>query len=215
MNLLIMGPAGSGKGTMSERILTVYDIPHISTGDMLRKAIDDKLEYGLKANEYMSQGKLVPDEIINQIIEARLQEKDLDNGFLADGYPRTLQQALEFDMILGRLGKKIDAVLNLVVDFDELAKRVTGRRLCPNCKAIYHIENHPSKVEGICDVCGSKLIQRNDDTIESLKTRLDEHHRNTEPVLEHYRQKGLVYDIDASRDIDTVFKNVEEVLKAL
>lgn len=215
MNILIMGPAGSGKGTMSEKILKTYNIPHISTGDMLRKAISEKAPYGLEAKKYMDNGLLVPDDVIHQIIEARLKENDLQNGFLADGYPRTLPQAIKFDTILNGLGKKVDAVINLTIDFDALAIRITGRRLCPSCGSIYHTTNKPSKVEGVCDHCSAKLIQRSDDTVEQLKVRLEEHRKNTEPVLTHYREQNIVYDVNATLDMETVFGMIRKIIEEL
>lgn len=215
MNILITGPAGSGKGTMSEKILKRYAIPHISTGDMLRKAIQQQAPYGIEAKKHMDNGLLVPDEVIHQIIEARLKEKDLNNGFLADGYPRTLPQAEKFDTILNGLGKKVDAVINLTIEFEVLAERITGRRLCPSCGAIYHTKNKPSQSDDVCDVCGSKLIQRSDDTVEQLKVRLEEHRKNTEPVLKHYRAQGIVHDVNAALDMDTVFKNICAIIEGL
>lgn len=212
MNILIMGPAGCGKGTMSDKIVAKYPIPHISTGDMLRDAVKQGTHLGTEAKNYMDAGKLVPDTLINAMVGERLSKSDCDNGFLMDGFPRTLVQAKAFDEVLVDHNKKVDLVINLTVNFDILAQRVTGRRLCKTCGAIYHIQNKPSKVEGICDVCGSTLIQRSDDTVEQLKVRLDEHARNTEPVLDYYREKGLVKDIDATQSMDKVF---EDIIKAL
>ena len=167
MNILIMGPAGAGKGTMSDLILKEYDIPHISTGDMLRENVRNNTELGKEAKSYMEAGKLVPDGVINAMVEKRLQEPDCQKGYLLDCFPRTLIQAETFSEIADKIGKPVEAVIALEVDFEILKERITGRRICPKCGAIYHIKNSPSKVEGICDVCGGELQQRKDDTVES------------------------------------------------
>lgn len=215
MNILIMGPAGSGKGTQSEKILEHFDIPHISTGDMLRGAIKEGSMLGLQAQEFMNKGKLVPDDLVIELIAERLQKSDCQKGYLIDGFPRSLPQALALEEITNRIGKPIQAVINLTVDFDALAERVTGRRTCKNCGAIYHIKYSPPKVEGVCDVCGSALIQRPDDTVEQLKVRLDEHHKNTQPCLDYYQEKGLVININASRPIDEVYDEIQKALAKL
>ena len=160
MNILIMGPAGAGKGTMSDLIIKEYDIPHISTGDMLRENVRNNTELGQQAKEYMNSGKLVPDELINAMVEKRLLEPDCQKGYLLDGFPRTLVQARAFEEMAERIGKPVQSVLALEVGFDTLVDRITGRRICPKCGAIYHVRNKPSKTEGICDECGSELQQR-------------------------------------------------------
>lgn len=212
MNILIMGPAGSGKGTMSEKILENYNIPHISTGDMLRSAIKEGSQLGLKAQTFMNEGKLVPDDLVISLIEERLQKEDCQKGYLIDGFPRSYPQAIALEEITNKIHKPVQLVLNLTVDFDALAERVTGRRVCKNCGAIFHIKNNPPKVEGICDVCGSPLTQRADDTVEQLKVRLDEHYKNTQPCLDYYREKGLVVDINASQEIDKVYDDIKNAL---
>lgn len=208
-----MGPAGSGKGTMSNKILEEYNVPHISTGDMFRAAIKEGTELGLTAKQYMDQGMLVPDEITIAMVKERLMQPDCQKGYLMDGYPRTLKQAYVFEEIANEIGRPVDVVINLTVEFDELAKRVTGRRLCKTCGAIYHIANFPPKQDGICDTCGSPLVQRSDDTVEQLRVRLDEHHKNTEPVLDFYAKKGLVKNVNASQEIEAVWHDVKEVLE--
>ena len=213
MNILIMGPAGSGKGTMSAKILENFKVPHISTGDMFRANIKEGTELGKKAQEYMNAGKLVPDEITVAIVADRLKEPDCQVGYLLDGYPRTLIQAKSFENLSKEIAKPVEIVINLVVEFETLADRITGRRMCKNCGAIYHVRNHPSQVEGICDVCGSPLIQRADDTEEQLRVRLNEHEKNTKPVLDYYREKGLVVDINATRSIDEVWNDVAAALE--
>ena len=213
MNILIMGPAGSGKGTMSAKILENFKVPHISTGDMFRANIKEGTELGKKAQEYMNAGKLVPDEITVAMVADRLKEPDCQVGYLLDGYPRTLIQAKSFENLSKEIAKPVEIVINLVVEFETLADRITGRRMCKNCGAIYHVRNHPSQVEGICDVCGSPLIQRADDTEEQLRVRLNEHVKNTKPVLDYYREKGLVVDINATRSIDEVWNDVAAALE--
>ena len=186
MNLLIIGAPGAGKGTMSELILDKFNLVHVSTGDMLRAAVKNGTPVGLKAQEYMNRGELVPDEVIHDIIVERLSQDDIEQGFLFDGYPRTKNQAVDLDEILKSLNKKIDCVINLNIEDEVLVKRITGRRLCPECGEIYNIYLKPSKKDGICDKCGSELIQRKDDNLESLKVRLSEYHKNTQPVIEYY-----------------------------
>lgn len=212
MNILIMGPAGSGKGTMSELILKEYDIPHISTGDMLRENVKNGTELGQQAKSYMDSGRLVPDEVINGMVEERLQQPDCRKGYLLDGFPRTLVQAEAFEKMSTRIGKPVECVLSLQVPFAALEERITGRRVCKNCGTIYHIKNRPSKVEGVCDVCGGELIQRKDDTAEQLKVRLDEYDRSTRPVLEYYEKQGLVRVINAAQAKDKVFEEVQKAL---
>ena len=212
MNILIMGPAGSGKGTMSDYIVKEFNIPHISTGDMLRENVKNQTQLGIQAKVLMDQGKLVPDDVVNAMVKERLLQDDCKNGFLMDGFPRTLNQAQALEEICATIGKPIDKVINLEVDFDALATRITGRRVCKNCKATYHITFNKPKVEGICDVCGSPLVQRSDDTIEQLKVRLQEHEKNTKPALEFYGAKGLVQDIDASAQMETVWASIKSAL---
>lgn len=215
MNLLIIGAPGSGKGTMSDLIVKHYGIPHISTGDMLRAALKANSPVGLKAQSYMRAGLLVPDEIIQEVIVERFKKPDLTDGFLLDGYPRSLNQAYGLAEIMQDLKRKIDLVLNLKLAEESIYTRITGRRVCPKCAAIYHIKSKPSKVDGICDVCGSKLLQRRDDTAESLKTRLKAYHETTAPVLDYYRQAGCVVDIDADQPIEAVFAAIKEALGRL
>ena len=212
MNVLIMGPAGAGKGTMSDLILKEYDIPHISTGDMLRANVANHTDLGNKAKAYMDAGKLVPDEVINAMVEDRLQQPDCQKGYLLDGYPRTLVQAKEFERIAAKIGKPVECVLGLEVDFEVLKDRITGRRICPKCGATYHIHNFPPKVEGVCDNCGEKLVQRSDDTVEKLTKRMEEYEKSTKPVIDFYGQKGLVTHLDASGKPEAVFGAIKEAL---
>jgi adenylate kinase len=212
MNILIMGPAGAGKGTMSELILKEYDIPHISTGDMLRENVRNNTELGKEAKSYMEAGKLVPDAVINAMVEKRLQEPDCQKGYLLDGFPRTLVQAEAFKVIADKIGKPVESVIALEVDFEVLKERITGRRICPKCGAIYHIKNHPSKVEGICDSCGGELQQRKDDTVEQLIVRMDEYDNSTKPVIDFFEASGVVTHMNASQDASVVFGEIKEAL---
>ena len=203
-----MGPAGAGKGTMSDLILKEYDIPHISTGDMLRDNVRNNTELGNLAKSYMDAGNLVPDDVIIAMVEKRLQEDDCQKGYLLDGFPRTLVQAEAFEKIENKIGKPVECVIALEVGFDTLVERITGRRICPKCGAIYHIHNKPSKVEGICDVCGSELTQRKDDTVEQLTVRMDGYEKSTKPVIDFYDKRGIVSYIDASQETAAVFETV-------
>ena len=215
MNLLIMGPAGAGKGTMSDLIVSEYDIPHISTGDMLRENVKNNTELGKSAQSYMNAGKLVPDDVINAMVEERLQKPDCQKGYLLDGFPRTLVQAEAFAKIAEKIGKPVESVIALEVGFEVLEERITGRRICPKCGAIYHIHTKPSKVESKCDVCGSNLIQRKDDTVEQLKVRMDEYDKSTKPVIDFYAKKGVATRVDAARKPEEVFGAIEKVLNKI
>ena len=210
-----MGPAGAGKGTMSDLILKEYDIPHISTGDMLRDNVRNNTELGNLAKSYMDAGNLVPDDVIIAMVEKRLQEDDCQKGYLLDGFPRTLVQAEAFEKIENKIGKPVECVIALEVGFDTLVERITGRRICPKCGAIYHIHSKPSKVEGICDVCGSELTQRKDDTVEQLTVRMDGYEKSTKPVIDFYDKRGIVSYIDASQETAAVFEKVKEALSKL
>lgn len=215
MNVLIMGAAGSGKGTMAQLIIQEYMIPHISTGNMFRAHMHANTPLGLEARRYIDEGRLVPDEVTIQMIEERLLEPDCQRGYLMDGYPRTLVQAIAFEDIAKQINRPVQAVIHLKVKLDDLTERITGRRVCPKCGAIYHITRMPTKVEGICDICGAKLEHRSDDTVQQLAIRLQEHVTLTQPVLSFYAEKGLVYDIDASQDVDDVFRDVKAVLESI
>ncbi len=215
MNLLLIGAPGTGKGTMSNLLVQDYGLVHVSTGDILRQSIKDGSPVGLRAQSYMQKGQLVPDEVIHDIIVERLSKDDIKKGFLMDGYPRNTEQAIDFDGILNELGLHIDLVVLLNLDEEELKIRITGRRLCKNCGAIYHTRNHPSKVEGICDECGGELYARKDDTLESLEVRLGEYHSATIPTVEYYREQGLVKEVDASKSTDEVYKTIKGLLEEI
>ena len=215
MNILIMGPAGAGKGTMSDLILKEYEIPHISTGDMLRENVKQGTELGKEAKAYMEAGKLVPDDVINAMVEERIQQPDCQKGYLLDGFPRTLVQAEAFSEMAEKIGKPVECVIALEVDFEILKERITGRRVCGSCGAIYHITNNPSEVEGVCDKCGGELTQRKDDTVEQLTVRMEEYKNSTKPVIDYFENLGVVKHIDAARDRKVVFEEIKESLADL
>ena len=213
MNIFIMGAPGSGKGTFSSRIKDEFNLNHISTGDIFRSNIKNETELGLQAKAYTEKGLLVPDEITNKMVKDYLSQlTDKKNGYLLDGYPRTLDQAKAFEELTKGTDLAVDIVLAMDVSFDELTRRITGRRTCKQCGEIFNIYSKAPKKEGVCDVCGSELTQRKDDNEESLKTRLEEYAKNTEPVIAYYDEKGIVSHIDASGAIDDIWKRVQSVL---
>ena len=215
MNILIMGGPGAGKGTMSAKIVEKYNVCHISTGDIFRSEIGNQTELGMMAKSYMDKGLLVPDEVTNQMVKSYLENlEDKKNGFLLDGYPRTIDQAKAFDALSEGSDLAIDTVIAMELDFSVLSGRITGRRLCRNCGEIYHMVTKPPKQEGVCDNCGGELYQRKDDTEESLKVRLDEYSRQTEPVLDFYEKKGLVKHINADQPIEKVWEDVQAALES-
>lgn len=212
MRLLIMGAPGAGKGTQAALIKEAYNIKHISTGDMFRKAISEKTPTGIEAKSYIDQGKLVSDSVTNKLVRERLSEKDCENGFLLDGYPRNLAQAEELDKILKDLGIKLDAVINVSVDDNFLIERITGRRTCTKCGASYHVSFNKPKVEGICDECGSTLIQRPDDSEETIKNRLSVYYEKTKPVLDYYEAQNIVKNVDGIGEINEIFEKIKKEL---
>jgi len=212
MRLIIIGPPGAGKGTQAALIKKQYNIPHISTGDMFREAIKNMTMLGMKAKEIIDQGKLVPDEVTVNLVKERIAKPDCKNGFLLDGFPRTIAQAASFDKILHDLNIKLDAVIDMEVSDEIIINRIVGRRVCPNCGAGYHVTNLKPKQEGVCDVCGHKLIHRKDDTREIIKTRLSVYKNQTMPLLNYYEKQGLVRSFDGDRDIDVTFRNIVKTL---
>ena len=215
LNILIMGGPGAGKGTMSAKIVEKFNVCHISTGDIFRSEIGNQTELGMMAKSYMDKGLLVPDEVTNQMVKSYLENlEDKKNGFLLDGYPRTIDQAKAFDALSEGSDLAIDTVIAMELDFSVLSGRITGRRLCRNCGEIYHMVTKPPKQEGVCDNCGGELYQRKDDTEESLKVRLDEYSRQTEPVLDFYEKKGLVKHINADQPIEKVWQDVQAALES-
>ncbi|MEL3973448.1 adenylate kinase [Rossellomorea oryzaecorticis] len=215
MNIVLMGLPGAGKGTQAEKIVEKYGIPHISTGDMFRAAIKDGTELGLKAKSFMDNGDLVPDEVTIGIVRERLSKEDCGKGFLLDGFPRTVAQAEALENILTDLGKKMNYVINIDVDKDILMGRLTGRRICKECGATYHLVFNPPKEEGVCDRCGGELYQRADDNEETVQNRLDVNIKQTQPLLAYYEDKGYLKNIDGQQDIDKVFADIDVLLGGL
>ncbi|MEK5322833.1 adenylate kinase [Aeribacillus sp. FSL M8-0254] len=215
MNLVLMGLPGAGKGTQAEKIVEKYNIPHISTGDMFRAAIKDGTELGLQAKSYMDKGELVPDEVTIGIVRERLGKNDTDKGFLLDGFPRTVAQAEALEKILKELNKEIDYVINIHVDQEILMERLTGRRICKNCGATYHLVFNPPKEEGICDKCGGNLYQRADDNAETVGNRLEVNLKQSKPLLDFYKSKGYLKNIDGQQEINKVFEDICNLLGGL
>lgn len=213
MNIVLMGLPGAGKGTQADKIVEKYGIPHISTGDMFRAAIKEGTELGVKAKSFMDQGALVPDEVTIGIVRERLSKPDCDNGFLLDGFPRTVTQAEALDALLEDMGKRIEHVLDIEVDTEELVARLSGRRICKVCGTSYHLIFNPPKVEGICDKDGGELYQRADDNPETVMNRLEVNMNQTAPLLDFYGEMGVLTKIDGQQDIDQVFKDLDAVLQ--
>jgi adenylate kinase len=210
LNIVLLGPPGVGKGTYAEILSKKYGIPKISVGDQFRKAIKDETELGKRIKGYVSSGDLVPDETVVELVKNRLEEDDCKKGFLLDGYPRTVAQAEAMEKF-----KKVDVALNFVAPDEVIMTRLGGRRTCSQCGAVYHIKNIPPKVEGVCDRCGGKLIQRSDEKPEIIKNRLVVYREKTKPVVDYLRKKGLLADIDAHYDIEEIDKIIAQCQKYL
>lgn len=215
MNLVLMGLPGAGKGTQAAKIVDKYGIPHISTGDMFRAAIKEGTELGLKAKAFMDAGNLVPDDVTIGIVNERLSKDDCQSGFLLDGFPRTVAQAEALEDILSDMDRSIDYVLNIGVDKEQLMERLTGRRICKQCGATYHVLFNPPETEGVCDKCGGELYQREDDNEETVKTRLEVNIEQSKPLLTFYDQKGYLRNIDGNQDINKVFDDIDQLLGGL
>ncbi|TDY42822.1 adenylate kinase [Alicyclobacillus sacchari] len=211
MQVILVGLPGAGKGTQAERIQSEYGIPHISTGDMFRKTVASGSPLGLELKAYLDSGRLVPDETTIAVVRERLQEPDAADGFLLDGFPRTLEQARALDAMLRELNRPLDVVLYIHVDSGVLKERLTGRRICKSCGATYHTVFQPPKVAGVCDKCGGELYQRADDTEEAVATRLEQF-KQTAPLIEYYDQRGLLRQIDGEQPIDKVHADVVAAL---
>lgn len=216
MNILLMGLPGAGKGTQAEKIKENYPLPHISTGDMFRAAIKNQTPLGVEAKSYMDKGQLVPDSVTIGLVEERLNQEDAKEGFLLDGFPRTVEQAVALDEILAKSGRKIEKVLNIEVEPSILLPRLTGRRICRSCGNTYHLIFNPTKVEGICDNCQGELYQRSDDNEETVENRLEVNIKQTKPLLDFYSKKEDVVEyIDGDRDIQVVFSDIKKILDTL
>lgn len=210
MKLVIFGPPSAGKGTQAQKLSKRYGIPHVATGDLLREHVAKKTPIGVKVKEILDAGKLGPDDLIVQMIKERVSQPDCRNGYLLDGFPRTMNQARELEKMTD-----IDLVLNIVVDPEVLVERAVGRRICPRCAAVYHVRFNPPKNDGICDKCGTPLIQRDDDREETIMRRLKVYQEQTAPLIEYYRSKGKLVDIDGSRGIEGVFEQLVEAVESV
>ena len=216
MNIILMGPPGAGKGTQAAKLVEKYGLKQISTGDLFRKAIKEETKFGVIAKYFISFGYLVPDDFTIQMIQEYLEEnintEEFKNGFILDGFPRTIIQARKLADICSMFNFKIDAVINLDIPEDVLVKRLSGRRTCADCGKSYHIVYNPPKKEGVCDVCGGELILRDDDKAETVKKRLDVYHEQTAPLIAHYKEAGSLHEIDGTQDIKVVFEEIKSIL---
>ena len=215
INIILLGPPGAGKGTAAKLIAEKYLIPQISTGDIFREAVKKETELGKQVKAIMERGELVPDELTVNLVRERLSQPDTQKGYILDGFPRTVNQAEALSKF-----QEVNAVINFNISEEEIVRRLSGRRVCKNCGAIYHITDYPPKKEGICDKCGGELYQRDDDKIEAIKNRLRVYEKQTAPLIDYYREKGILYDINTSVDPkeitpETSFKQIEEIFKQL
>ena len=212
MKIIMLGAPGAGKGTQAKKIADVCNIPHISTGDIFRANIKNGTELGAKAKEYMDKGLLVPDELVSDLVVDRIQQDDCKNGFILDGFPRTIPQAEALTNALNAIGQNMDFAVDVDVPDENIINRMSGRRACVGCGATYHLVFNPTKVEGICDVCGEKLILREDDKPETVKNRLNVYHEQTQPLIDYYKGQGILRTVDGTKAMDEVFADILKVL---
>ena len=212
MKIIMLGAPGAGKGTQAKMIAEKYSIPHISTGDIFRANIKEQTELGMEAKQYMDKGLLVPDELTVKILLDRVAKDDCKNGYVLDGFPRTIPQAEVLDKAVAELNDKLDYAINVDVKDENIIKRMSGRRACLKCGATYHVEHIPPKQEGICDKCGSELVLRDDDKPETVQKRLSVYHEQTQPLIDHYSKKGILKEVDGSQDMKDVFNAIVEIL---
>lgn len=215
MRLVLLGMPGAGKGTQAKKISQKYRVPQISTGDILRQAVKDETGLGKQAKSYMDKGLLVPDEVIVSIVRERLGESDCNAGYILDGFPRTVFQACALTETLESSGSKIDAVLNIVVEEEEVVRRLGGRRICRDCSMMYHVTFNPPEKMGVCDQCGGKLYQRDDDKNETIKKRLDQYRQQTQPLDHYYTERRILNTISGAGGIDDIFNNIDVVLSEI
>lgn len=212
MKIIMLGAPGAGKGTQAKKIAAKYQIPHISTGDIFRANIKNGTELGKKAKTYMDQGLLVPDELTCDLVVDRIQQPDAANGYVLDGFPRTIPQAESLDAALEKTGEKMEYAIDVNVPDENIINRMGGRRACVGCGATYHIVYNPTKVEGICDACGEKLILRDDDKPETVQKRLGVYHEQTQPLIDYYTKAGILKEVDGTVDMEEVFQNIVQIL---
>lgn len=214
MKIIMLGAPGAGKGTQAKQIADKYQIPHISTGDIFRANIKEGTELGTKAKSYMDQGLLVPDELVVELVADRIVKDDCKNGFVLDGFPRTIPQAEALDAALAKMGEKMDYAIDVDVPDENIVNRMGGRRACLGCGATYHIVNIPTKVEGICDKCGSEVVLRDDDKPETVQKRLSVYHEQTQPLIDYYSKQGILKSVDGTRPMEDVFAEIVGILGA-
>ena len=214
MKIIMLGAPGAGKGTQAKQIAGKYSIPHISTGDILRANIKNGTELGKKAKEYMDQGLLVPDELTCDLVMDRIQQDDCKNGFVLDGFPRTIPQAEALDAALTKIGEKMDYAIDVDVPDENIVSRMSGRRACLDCGATYHIVSLPPKTEGKCDHCGSDLVLRDDDKPETVQKRLTVYHEQTQPLIDYYKNQGILKSVDGTQPMEAVFTAITDILGA-
>ena len=214
MKIIMLGAPGAGKGTQAKQIADKYSIPHISTGDIFRANIKNGTELGKKAKQYMDQGALVPDELTCDLVMDRIQQDDCKNGFVLDGFPRTIPQAEALDAALGKINEKMDYAIDVDVPDENIINGMSGRRACLNCGATYHLISIPPKVEGICDRCGSEIVLREDDKPETVQKRLKVYHEQTQPLIDYYKNQGILKSVDGTQPMDEVFKAIVTILGA-
>jgi len=214
MKIIMLGAPGAGKGTQAKLIAEKYNIPHISTGDIFRANIKEGTELGKEAKQYMDKGQLVPDELTVRILLDRVAKEDCKNGYVLDGFPRTIPQAEVLDTEVAKLGDKIDFAIDVDVPDENIIKRMSGRRSCPGCGRTYHIVHIPPKKEGICDDCGKELVLRDDDKPETVKSRLDVYHKQTQPLIDYYSKQNILRTVDGTKDMDDVFTAITAFLEA-
>ncbi len=214
MKIIMLGAPGAGKGTQAKQIAAKYEIPHISTGDIFRANIKEGTELGKKAKTFMDQGLLVPDELVVELVADRIVKDDCKNGFVLDGFPRTIPQAEALDTALAKMGEKMDYAIDVDVPDENIVKRMGGRRACLNCGATYHIVSIPTKKEGICDHCGSEVVLRDDDKPETVQKRLTVYHEQTQPLIDYYSGKGILKSVDGTRPMEDVFADIVGILGA-
>ena len=212
MKIIMLGAPGAGKGTQAKQIAGKYSIPHISTGDIFRANIKNGTDLGKMAKEYMDRGLLVPDELVCDLVVDRVQQSDCQNGYILDGFPRTIPQAEALDAALSKLGDSVDYAINVEVPDENIVSRMGGRRACVKCGATYHVKYNPTKNEGVCDACGAELILRDDDKPETVQKRLSVYHEQTQPLIDYYTKKGIIAEVDGTVDMQDVFTAICKIL---